>query len=87
MQRKLRILIIEDEIAIRTGLIDVFVYHGYEVDFSGNGTEGLDKALTGNVDLVLLDVMLPGMNGFEVCNKITGKKPSSGDYNADRKKQ
>jgi two-component system response regulator RegX3 len=70
MQRKLRILIIEDETAIRTGLIDVFVYHGYEVDFSGHGTEGLQKALTGNFDLVLLDVMLPGINGFEICNRI-----------------
>lgn len=70
MSRKLRILIIEDEAAIRIGLIDVFVYHGYEVDFSGHGVEGLDKALTGKFDLILLDVMLPGMNGFEICNRI-----------------
>lgn len=73
MPRKLRILIIEDEAAIRTGLIDVFVYHGYEVDFSGHGAEGLAKALTGKFDLILLDVMLPGMNGFEVCNRIREK--------------
>ena len=70
MSRKLRILIIEDEAAIRTGLIDVFVYHGYEVDFSGHGVEGLNKALTGKFDLILLDVMLPGLNGFEICNRI-----------------
>ncbi|MDD5321605.1 MAG: response regulator transcription factor [Methylococcales bacterium] len=70
MSRKLRILIIEDEAAIRIGLIDVFVYHGYEVDFSGHGVEGLDRALTGKFDLILLDVMLPGMNGFEICNRI-----------------
>jgi len=70
MPRKLRLLIIEDEAAIRTGLIDVFVYHGFEVDFSGHGVEGLNKALTGKFDLILLDVMLPGMNGFEVCNRI-----------------
>ena len=73
MPRKLRLLIIEDEVAIRTGLIDVFVYHGYEVDFSGHGVEGLNKALTGKFDLILLDVMLPGMNGFEVCNRIREK--------------
>jgi DNA-binding response OmpR family regulator len=73
MSPKLRILIIEDEAAIRTGLIDVFVYHGYDVDFSGHGVEGLDKALTGKFDLILLDVMLPGMNGFEVCNRIREK--------------
>lgn len=70
MNQKIRILIIEDEIAIRTGLIDVFIYHGYEVDFSGDGNEGLEKALRGNFDLILLDVMLPGLNGFEICNKI-----------------
>ena len=70
MSRKLRILIIEDEAAIRIGLIDVFVYHGYEVDFTGHGVEGLNKALTGKFDLILLDVMLPGLNGFEICNRI-----------------
>jgi DNA-binding response OmpR family regulator len=73
MPRKLRLLIIEDEAAIRTGLIDVFVYHGYEVDFSGHGVEGLNKALTGEFELILLDVMLPGMNGFEICNRIREK--------------
>ena len=73
MQQKIRILIIEDEVAIREGLLDVFVYHGYDVDFSGNGTEGLQKALTGNFDLILLDVMLPGLNGFEICNQIREK--------------
>jgi len=70
MQKKARLLIVEDEVAIREGLIDVFVYHGYEVDFSGDGTEGLQKALTGSFDLILLDVMLPGMNGFEICNQV-----------------
>lgn len=70
MTRKPRILIIEDETAIRTGLVDVFVYHGYDIDFSAHGTEGLAKALSGKFDLVLLDVMLPGLNGFEICNRI-----------------
>jgi DNA-binding response OmpR family regulator len=70
MPRKLRILIIEDEIAIRSGLIDVFVYHGYEVDHSGHGVEGLHKALSGKFDLILLDVMLPGLNGYEICHRI-----------------
>jgi two-component system response regulator RegX3 len=70
MTRKSRILIIEDEAAIRDGLIDVFVYHGFDVDSCGNGSAGLEKALTGRYDLVLLDIMLPGMNGFDVCDAI-----------------
>lgn len=68
--KKIKILIVEDEVAIREGLIDVFVYHGYDVDSTGHGTDGLEKALTGQYDLILLDVMLPGLNGFEICNQI-----------------
>ena len=70
MTQKPRILIVEDEAAIRSGLIDVFVYHGYEVDSAAEGPDGLQKALTGTFDMVLLDVMLPGMDGFEICNRI-----------------
>jgi len=70
MTQKARILIVEDETAIRTGLVDIFVYHGYEVDFAERGEEGLSKALSGLFDLILLDVMLPGIDGFEICNRI-----------------
>ncbi len=70
VQRKPRILIVEDETAIRTGLVDVFVYHGFEVEFAVDGTLGLARALDGTFDLILLDVMLPGRNGFEICAAI-----------------
>jgi DNA-binding response OmpR family regulator len=70
MTQKSRILIVEDETAIRTGLVDVFVYHGYEVDYAEHGEEGLKKALSGLFDLILLDVMLPGIDGFEICQRI-----------------
>jgi two-component system response regulator RegX3 len=70
MSQKPRILIVEDEAAIRAGLIDVFVYHGFEVDSAAAGPEGLQKALSGVFDMILLDVMLPGMNGFDICNRI-----------------
>jgi DNA-binding response OmpR family regulator len=73
MQTKSRILIVEDEPAIRVGLCDVFVFHGYEVDYSDDGKEALDKALTGAFDLILLDVMLPSLNGFEVLEQVRQK--------------
>ena len=60
----------EDEEAIREGLIDVLVFHGYEVDSAATGPDGLEKAQTGKFDLVLLDIMLPGMDGYEICDRI-----------------
>ena len=70
MKKKSKILVVEDEEAIRTGLVDVFVYHGYEVESTADGREGLQRAKSGKFDLVLLDVMLPSMNGFDVCDEI-----------------
>lgn len=64
------ILIVEDEAAIRTGLVDVFIYHGYHVEYAEEGLSGLKKALSGKFDLILLDVMMPNMDGFEICAKI-----------------
>ena len=70
MHTKSRLLIVEDDPAIRTGLEDLFVYHGYDVDSAADGHAGLRKALTGQFDLVVLDVMLPGINGFDICERI-----------------
>ena len=70
MNRQMRVLVVEDEEAIREGLIDVLVFHGYEVDSAATGPEGLDKALTGKFELILLDIMLPGMDGYTICDQI-----------------
>lgn len=70
MSRKTRLLIVEDETAIRSGLVDVFVFHGFEVEAADNGDDGLRLALGGQFDLILLDIMLPGVDGFEICNRI-----------------
>jgi len=67
---KLKLLIIEDEQAILQGLVDVFVFHGFEVDPVADGKEGLEKALTGEYALILLDIMLPTLDGYTICNKI-----------------
>ncbi len=70
MTNKANILIIEDEEAIRTGLVDVLIYHGFTTDYAADGNTGLEKALSGKYDLILLDIMLPGMDGFSVCENI-----------------
>ncbi|NVZ08380.1 response regulator transcription factor [Allochromatium humboldtianum] len=70
MPHKPQILIIEDEEPIRVGLEDLFVYHGFAVDSAADGPGGLAKALTGRFDLILLDIMLPGLDGFEICDRI-----------------
>jgi DNA-binding response OmpR family regulator len=69
-QPKSRILVVEDEAAIRDGLADVLVYHGYEVDTASDGRLGLQRALSGRYDLLLLDVMLPGRDGFSICDEV-----------------
>lgn len=61
------ILIIEDEPAMQLGLKDNLELEGYKVDVAGDGEEGLTKLRSGIFDLVLLDVMLPKVSGFDVC--------------------
>ena len=66
----LRILLVEDEPGLVMTLTDLLTAEGYEVDTASDGTAGLAKAANGRYDLVILDVMLPGMNGFEVCRAL-----------------
>lgn len=73
---KLSILLVEDEEAIRTGLADVLVYHGYAVEAADNGRDGMALAQTGRYDLLLLDVMLPHHSGFEICEAVRAKDPA-----------
>lgn len=65
-----KILIVEDEKNIAQVLAYNIQKEGYEIDVAYDGEEGLTKALSGGFDLILLDVMLPKMNGFEVCERI-----------------
>lgn len=69
-----RILIIEDEEEIADLEKDYLELSDFEVEIKNNGNDGLEAALQGQFDLVVLDLMLPGMDGFEVCKKIREEK-------------
>ncbi|HYZ87607.1 MAG TPA: response regulator, partial [Bryobacteraceae bacterium] len=65
-----RILLIEDEPGLVMALADRLRMEGHEVDDAADGVRGLEAALDGGYDLVLLDVMMPRKNGFDVCRGI-----------------
>jgi DNA-binding response OmpR family regulator len=65
-----KILVVEDEPGIALGLEDDLREEGYEVELAGNGTDASRRARTKEFDLILLDVMLPGKDGFDVCRDI-----------------
>lgn len=67
-----RVLIVDDEKLIVKGLKFSLEQDGLEVDAAYDGEEGLEKIRTGNYDLILLDLMLPKMNGYEVCQEVRG---------------
>ncbi len=73
---KARILVVEDDQAICQGLLDVFVFNGYHATGVADGGEGLNKALTEQYDIIILDVMLPTCDGFTICKEIREKKPN-----------
>jgi two-component system, OmpR family, alkaline phosphatase synthesis response regulator PhoP len=65
-----RILLVEDEPGLVLTLTDMLTAEGYAVESAGDGPTGLAKALDGGFDLMILDVMLPGMNGMDVCREL-----------------
>lgn len=74
MKNKVSVLIIEDEKNISDILKFNLIKENYEVSQCFDGKEGLDTALSGDFDIVLLDIMLPSMDGFEICKKIREHK-------------
>ena len=65
-----RILLIEDEPALARGLSDTLRANGFEVTVAADGERGLDAAMRGDADLIVLDVMLPKVDGYEICRAV-----------------
>jgi DNA-binding response OmpR family regulator len=70
------VLVVEDDAAIRRGLVDALAFGGFDVHACGDGKEGLQTGLAAAVDLALLDVVLPGLNGLEVLAALRRAKPA-----------
>ncbi len=68
-----RILLVEDEPSLVLTLSDRLISEGFEVETAGDGETGLERALMGSFDLIILDVMLPRKNGFDVCRDLRQK--------------
>lgn len=73
----MRVLIIEDNGDIAANIGDFLEDQGYTVDFAGDGVTGLHLAVVNDFDAVVLDLMLPGMDGLEVCRKLRGEARKS----------
>jgi two-component system, OmpR family, alkaline phosphatase synthesis response regulator PhoP len=71
-----RILVVEDDAAIRRGLADALKFSGYLTFEAPDGRAGLDAALSADIDLVLLDILMPRMDGFAVLQEIRKAKPA-----------
>jgi DNA-binding response OmpR family regulator len=70
------VLVVEDDVAIRRGLVDSLTYAGYRPVECGNGTAAMEAALDPAVELVLLDIMLPGHDGFAVLESLRAARPT-----------
>ncbi|MFI4911470.1 MAG: response regulator [Sedimentisphaeraceae bacterium JB056] len=68
--KKIRVLVVEDEADVRELIIYNLQINGFDTDIAADGQEGLDKARKGDFDIVLLDLMLPVIDGFTVCRKL-----------------
>lgn len=75
---KASILVVEDDLSILHGLLDVLVFNGYAATGAEDGAEGLKLALERDFDLIVLDLMLPTLDGLSICRTIREEKPRQG---------
>ena len=73
----MRILVVEDEAALRDGLVDLFTGDGHEVVAVGDGAAGAQAGVAELFDVIVLDLMLPRMDGIEVCRRLRAARPGT----------
>ena len=73
-QKKLRVLIIEDNVDMAENISDFLEAQGHIIDYAIDGISGFRLALTEPFDAIILDLMLPGMDGFEICHRLRSEK-------------
>ncbi|GAB4003755.1 hypothetical protein GCM10029992_46820 [Glycomyces albus] len=71
-----RVLVVDDDAALADVVGRYLRREGFEVDYAADGADGLRRALNTRPDLVVLDLMMPGMDGFEVCRRLRRPPPS-----------
>jgi len=70
------ILVVEDDAAIRRGVVDALDFDGYDVIEAADGHAGMERAIRANVDLILLDVVMPGPSGFDILREVRKSRPT-----------
>ena len=75
-----RILIVEDEESIADLERDYLELSGFQVEVANDGETGLNKAMKEEFDLIILDLMLPGVDGFEICREVRSQKKYTDHY-------
>ena len=74
--KKKTILVVEDDAAIRRGIVDALTFEGYRILEADNGEDGLRRAVAGEYDLLLLDLILPGPDGLEILKEVRVTRPT-----------
>lgn len=76
MKKKRRILVVEDDAGIRQGIVDALALSGFVCEQAADGKAGLDLAVTYDCDLILLDLILPGLDGLEILREVRATRPT-----------
>ncbi len=75
MSEKRKILVVEDDAHIRFGLVELFASEGFQVEVCERGDQALAAVERHRPNLIVLDLMLPGLNGYDVCKKLRAAAP------------